>query len=230
MSEDNGETLPLVPTYLSGELVLFLAYSAPYLYAGTEEGLLYKIDQTGGIAEITGPWNGDKPTAIHNLLYAGNSIIVGLSGAEQDTLHNLNGGVWQSIDDGETWVDITGNMTNTNVFGNAGLAIDENGNVLAATYGLGIFQSNDLVLSMDEAPRDTDFSCFPNPALERILIQALSPISSIAIQDLSGKTVMVYEANNSNEITINVQEMTAGIYTLTVHFENKTLVKKLIIQ
>ncbi|MGB1102839.1 MAG: WD40/YVTN/BNR-like repeat-containing protein [Crocinitomicaceae bacterium] len=144
MSEDNGETLPLVPTYLSGELVLSLAYSAPYLYAGTEEGLLYKIDQTGGIAEITGPWNGDKPTAIHNILYAGNSIIVGLSGAEQDTLHNLNGGVWQSIDDGETWVDITGNMTNTNVFGNTGLAIDENGNVLAATYGLGIFQSNDL--------------------------------------------------------------------------------------
>lgn len=41
---------------------------------------------------------------------------------------------------------------------------------------------------------------------------------------------MVYEANNSNEITINVQEMTAGIYTLTVHVENKTLVKKLIIQ
>ncbi|MGB1102838.1 MAG: T9SS type A sorting domain-containing protein [Crocinitomicaceae bacterium] len=58
----------------------------------------------------------------------------------------------------------------------------------------------------------------------------MSPISSIAIQDLSGKTVMVYEANNSNEITINVQEMTAGIYTLTVHVENKTLVKKLIIQ
>ncbi len=230
MSEDNGETVPIVPSYLGGEVVLSLAYEAPFLYAGTEEGELYKIDPSGLAEEITGPWNDDRPTPVHNLIYAGNSIIAGLSGAEQDTLHNLNGGIWQSIDKGASWIDISDGLTNNNIFGNTGLAIDAAGNLLAATYGQGIFQSNDLVLSIEYSVEDASIKLFPNPTDDFLKINCVDVIESIDIIDINGRIVKAYVVNNGQNFLIDIDELKSGLYSVQVNTVNNNYLRKVIIQ
>lgn len=230
LSHDNGESVDLIPTYLASQVVLSLMYEAPYLYAGTEAGQLYQISATGEVVEITGPWNTEEPTAIRNILYAGNSIIVGLNGAEQDTLHNLNGGVWQSIDQGETWIDLTAGLTNNNIFGNTGLAIDAHGNLLAATYGQGIFQSNDLVLSSgDHLNTAIELTVFPNPASSFFTLQSSDVLEAVTIIDAGGQTVNHLKSIQSKSLMVDIADLEKGLYLVRIQTESSETMRELIV-
>jgi photosystem II stability/assembly factor-like uncharacterized protein len=230
LSEDNGETVDLSPTYLVDQVVFSLMYEAPYLYAGTEEGRLYRIDAEGEVIEITGPWNDSQPTSIRNIIYAGNSILVGLSGAEQDTLHNLNGGVWQSFDGGDSWLNLTAGLTNNNVFGNTGLATDAEGNVLVATYGQGIFQSNDLILSANEQiVEDEKLTIYPNPAANMIHMEASEPIIHLTILNSNGQVVKTLNSLNAAAVTVDIADLTKGVYIIRVASQNSVNYREIIV-
>jgi len=219
ISNDNGETISSDPVFFGGEVVLSMAYRNSYLYVGLEEGQLYKIDADDNITAITGDWNIDFPTEVRNILCSQNSIIVGLNGAEQDTLHNLNGSVWQSINNGETWTEITGNLTNTNIFGNTGIALSNDNQLFIATYGQGVFKSTDLVLDLPTIQKNTfSIAVYPNPAKNIITVKTDSQtnMEKITITSLDGKMVYKKEQINSNKFEINNLNLVAGQYLVTV--------------
>ena len=233
MSDDNAETLDLIPDYLGGEVVFCLEYAAPFLYAGTEEGDLYKIDQTGAVTDITGGWNEDKPTSIRNIIYSGNSIIVGLSGAEQDTLHNLNGGVWQSLDGGDSWTDLTVGMTNNNIFGNTGLAISNDGEILAGTYGQGILKSEGVILGLiDDHKPEIQVDFYPNPVQTDLHIQSFgqNTILALNIKNVEGKTAYQNSGLNTNHFIVNHALFETGVYFVTVKTAAGDITKKIMVQ
>lgn len=215
VSADNGETIGAAPTFFDGQVVLSVLYESPFIYAGTEEGILYKIDAFGSVEEISGDWNSESPTEVRNLAFIDNSLIVGLNGAEQDTLHNLNGGVWQSIDEGETWTEVTADLTNTNVFGNTGIAMTNDRQLLIGTYGQGIFKSDGLVLTLPESGAGIiEMALFPNPAVNEVTLKSdeNKRIEFIRIQNIEGQ--MVYENNavNDTEVQLNTSNLSKGIY------------------
>jgi photosystem II stability/assembly factor-like uncharacterized protein len=231
LSTDNGETIGATPEFFEGEVVLSVIYESPFIYAGTEEGLLYKIDAAGTVEEISGDWNSEYPTEVRNIRFIDNSLIVGLNGAEQDTLHNLNGGVWQSIDGGATWVDLTDGLTNTNVFGHTGIAVSNDRQLLIGTYGQGIFKSDGLVLSLPEQRLDFNVpEIFPNPNNGNIQITAASEIESILITAMDGK--LVYEINKvqANQFFVHQAQLEPGVYIVTIQVNGSRTAQQMVVE
>ncbi|NOQ74570.1 MAG: T9SS type A sorting domain-containing protein [Crocinitomix sp.] len=217
ISDDNGESINPTPAYFGGDVVLSIAYNSPYLYAGTKDGKLFKIDNDGLVEEITGDWNGDGPAEVRNLMYEGNSIIVGLNGAEQDSSHNLSGGVWQSIDNGESWIDLTGNLTNNNIYGNTALAVANNGDLIVGTYGQSLFRTGDVVLaSIGNEILEPSIAIFPNPSNGQTRITAASAIEAILITTLDGKIILENKNLDSKQFLLNQSELSAGVYIITM--------------
>ena len=86
ISENHGVTW--LYWQLSGSNTLSLAYSSNVLYAGTDDGILYKIENSVA-TDISGNWQ--TPSELKSIFTLGNELFVGLNGAEQDTTKNLNG-------------------------------------------------------------------------------------------------------------------------------------------
>ena len=64
---------------------------------------------------------------------------------------------------------------------------------------------------------ENDFSVYPNPASSYINIHAKNSIHLIAIKDMEGRTLKSFTSNNSSEnISINVSGLSAGLYLLQV--------------
>lgn len=222
ISSDNGESISPVPAYFAGDVVLSIAYNSPYLYAGTKDGKLFKIDNEGLIDDISGDWNGEGPNEVRNLLYAGNSIIVGLNGAEQDSTHNLNGGVWQSIDNGETWENLTSNLTNNNIYGNSAIAVANNGDLIVGTYGQSLFRTGDVVLSLpNNGIENPSITVFPNPTNGLIQIVSNDRIESVVITALDGKMIYENKAVGSNQLILDDIIHESGIYVVTIWANGK---------
>lgn len=230
ISDDNGESIGAIPAYFDGKVVLSIAYNSPYLYAGTQNGKLFKIDNDGLVEEITGDWNGDGPNEVRNIMYEGNSIIVGLNGAEQDSSHNLNGGVWQSIDNGESWMDLTSNLTNNNIYGNTAIAVANNGDLIVGTYGQSLFKTGDIVLSVPENEfEEPSIVIFPNPTNGPTQITTQSAIQSVMITTIDGKIVYENKTIGSNKLILKNTLLETGIYIVTVSVKGNSATSQLVV-
>lgn len=213
ISSDNGQTWN--PWQVPGENILAITHNGS-VYAGTDDGDLYKIDDTG-LTTISGPWQ--LPVQIKSIYKENGHLIVGLNGAEQDTTRVLSGSIWKSSDDGVSWTEITGDMHATNVYGNNVIA-GINGELLVGTYGGGIFQSNDLTLSANELSHDSfEIQLFPNPTTNFIAVSTdLAGVFNIEIIDNSGR--MVYKTTASNGQKIDIRHLSSGLYGLVIRSEN----------
>ena len=231
LSDDKAESIDLIPDYLAGQEVLALYYHSPYLYAGTKEGAFYRIHDNGTVDEITGGWNTEEPTPIRNIIYAGNSLIVGLSGAEEDTLHNLNGGVWQSLNQGDSWTDLTDGLTNNNVFGNTGLATSQDGQLLVATYGQGVFKSSGIVLSTNEFNENLGVGIYPNPvATELVIDLSKQAINRLKIVNAAGQIVYQNSVLNTTQFAMDLSAYPNGNYWLIIETATEQLSQPFVVQ
>lgn len=90
-------------------------------------------------------------------------------------------------------------------------------------------------LNVNEIPKSIDFTIYPNPTNEIVNIQLsgnLVESPKIKIYDIIGK--LVYEKNNfdnfaSQNLSFRVDNLTTGIYLISVQTNDKTTTKKLII-
>lgn len=214
-SVDNGLTWNA--WQLSGENVLALAFHEGTLYAGTEEGALYKM-VGNTITTISGNWTG--PVQIKSIYRTNNSLFVGLNGAEQDTTNNLEGSIWRSDDDGVTWSNITTDMTSTNVYGN-NVITSRNGELLVATYGGGIFQSNGLTLSIDQHSETTaSLKAYPNPASGFLFVDVTeTPVDSYQILNVNGQLIRTEQLPKGSKtlLKVDVSNLPQGTYLLLMH-------------
>ncbi|MEM9022864.1 MAG: hypothetical protein AAGB22_03935, partial [Bacteroidota bacterium] len=106
LSADVGATWS--PWVLNGNNISAMHFAGGALFAGTNVGQLYKIED-GLVADISGNW--EVPVEIKSIHQEGKNLLVGLNGAEQDTSNTLNGSIWRSFDRGTSWHDITAGMT-----------------------------------------------------------------------------------------------------------------------
>ncbi len=73
------------------------------------------------------------------------------------------------------------------------------------------------------------FNFYPNPAGSQIQIQSIQQIDEITIRDITGKAIVV-KTNPSSTETIDVSELSRGIYLLESRSGKKRLIKKLMLK
>lgn len=209
LSADNGVTWNV--WQLSGVNVQSILHDGT-LYAGTDAGELYHFEN-GMLTNISGPWA--TPVQIKSIHKENGHLIVGLNGAEQDTTNELSGSLWMSSDNGSNWTEITGNIYNTNVYGNNVVA-SNNGELIVGTYGGGIFQSSGLTLNTQVNSQPSfDFQVFPNPSSDYIAISVdTKETLPLEISDVSGK--VVHDQTVVDGQIISLGHLPKGIYYITL--------------
>ena len=93
---------------------------------------------------------------------------------------------------------------------------------------MGQFLVVDRIAGLNEIP-DDDFRVYPNPASTTIRLEvkpAVKP-TTVLVTDLLGKTVLI-EATESNQVTINISYLPAGVYILKVLTTEGTLTGRLV--
>lgn len=87
-----------------------------------------------------------------------------------------------------------------------------------------------IVLGTNDNQFSNKVALYPNPAKNTLTISdaSNSANASIEITDISGRIVKSLNAGFSNELVINVSELTSGNYILKLKSENGTAVKKFI--
>jgi uncharacterized protein (DUF1501 family) len=87
------------------------------------------------------------------------------------------------------------------------------------TLGLTDFESKNEVI------------VYPNPTSEIIVVHATNNINSITMFTIDGRNIQTYKNPlTSTEFTINVQNLSAGLYTLKVNTDNGIFSKKIIVR
>jgi hypothetical protein len=72
---------------------------------------------------------------------------------------------------------------------------------------------------------------YPNPSSEIIVVHATNNINSITMFTIDGRNIQTYKNPlSSTEFTINVQNLSVGLYTLKVNTDNGIFSKKIIVR
>ncbi len=156
-----------------------------------------------------------------------------------------------------TWSydEAAGTVTLTGVGAHLGLAKVTNGGELAApsaapasiTYPV-VVDGNTMTVDIDfgggfwhfvferesttstiEVAQEDLFSFFPNPASGQIQIRSEEVIDELIIHDITGKVVVMQNKPSSNE-TVDVSNLTSGLYIIQVRVGHKISVEKLSIK
>ena len=72
-----------------------------------------------------------------------------------------------------------------------------------------------------------EVTLYPNPAGDFLHIDAEMPIKKIAISDMNGRTVGVYDGQNQTSMWLNIQDLNAGIYIITPYINDQIVTGKL---
>jgi hypothetical protein len=92
----------------------------------------------------------------------------------------------------------------------------------------------DKVILVQTAPlssadfENTNFSIYPNPAKDFLNVNSkLATIQSVVVSDINGRTVKNVAFNQTN-VQVNVSDLNAGIYMVTINSEEGSTVKKFV--
>ena len=205
---------------LAGSNTLSLAYNSNILYAGTDNGTFYKIENSIA-TDISGNWQ--KPLELKSIFTLNNELFVGFNGAEKDTTNNLHGSIWQTSDNGNNWLNITSQMTSTNIYGN-NIITSEGNELYVGTYGGGIFKSNGLILDVIENKLPNDISLYPNPTNNSLTLNSKNGIiTSIQLLNNLGQNVSnsVRKHILNTKAIIDISALPSGVYIVLTQTNNK---------
>ena len=229
LSTDRGDSWESFA--LSGTPVKTVIYHERTIYAGSEEGQLYRISHSG-LEDITGGW--EQLTEITNIYFLDDTLFVGLNGAEHDRDSSFinHGGVWYSIDHGQTWVDISAGLSCSQLFGN-NVMTEWNNKLLIGTYGGGFFRLNPLPVGIaDEYREKQTLNVYPNPVTKRLFIKIpetlLSKNVEYQIINVAGKIVQSGKSSFKQILRLDLKELQSGVYILILDGEKQRFHQKII--
>lgn len=75
-----------------------------------------------------------------------------------------------------------------------------------------------------------DVQLYPNPAKDQVEVAASENIVRVDIVSVSGVMVRSIELFNTSEATINVSDITNGVYLANIYTENETIVKRMVVR
>ncbi len=82
--------------------------------------------------------------------------------------------------------------------------------------------------SIDEI-NASDFVSYPNPANEIIYIKSdHQTINDLSVVDINGREVMAASFENVLSATLDISNLSSGIYLITIESNQKSIVKKII--
>jgi uncharacterized protein (DUF1501 family) len=90
---------------------------------------------------------------------------------------------------------------------------------------------NDVLLSNESFNFTNDLIVYPNPSAETVTVNSTSTINDISIFTTDGKLIGVYRNPlTSNTFSINVQNLSIGIYSFKINTVNGSISKKVVIR
>jgi hypothetical protein len=212
VSDDYGDTWTQSNTGISsGHLAgyqLFRLGSDLY-YMDQSAGRYKSTDQGNSWNSITQPsfW-GIKPRIVYRNAQSGNIYMKNAFGVfgEIDSL-------FVSYNEGANWTNITGNLPQA--FNEAEFT-EYNGYVFYAfdilVAGEGVYRRGDFN-SLSEK-EENDIEIYPNPASDKINVNSDQPLQSVAMIDISGRTVLVRNFNFNKSCSLELPELPKGYYVL----------------
>lgn len=116
---------------------------------------------------------------------------------------------------GWAWVNFSG--TNPRVFTLRGYALED---VLDQPIAVGDTGGGSFI-SLNERTLP-NFRIYPNPAVHQVVIESNDPIKKIEIINLSGKSLLYseYQESNLQEVSLSVSDLPSGLYTIGL-YKNK---------
>ncbi|HEX8562446.1 MAG TPA: T9SS type A sorting domain-containing protein [Flavobacterium sp.] len=88
--------------------------------------------------------------------------------------------------------------------------------------------ATDTLLEVDGIQSSASMSVFPNPASGFINIANVPGLRSIAIVDLNGRTVKSVRYEGVSDATVDISELAAGMYLLSVNGDSGTVTQKIV--
>ena len=131
-------------------------------------------------------------------------------------------------------VDAAGTLNNLGTFGGnwSTFGVDNDNELFIVNYSGTVSRIiGETTAGVDENNPGT-LAMYPNPANEKITLQLTNDLlSSYAIMDMKGSTLLSEEAISGTQKTINVSTLSQGIYLIKVTTENNnSFVKKLVVR
>lgn len=230
---------------------IFSGYAENY-QNGKVYAVLAKLDNSGNesfVQFIGSPSSDEYPLSVREtpdggFAYAGYVLGVGAGNKDYRLLKVNAGGNWQW---GKTYGGARDEISNSM------LVTSDGGFVLAGStlsYGNGtkeiyIFKSDDqgvssgnVIMDVNEQSFTNTFNFYPNPADERIYLFAdmqssdMPEFINMSLLDVYGKSVLEKRFNRSDlntRISVNVQNISSGIYFINLNSKNISTCKKVII-
>jgi len=145
---------------------------------------------------------------------------------------NGNDGLYIGLKNGVYYIDNT--MENWSYYSNnlPTIAVNNlkinsvNGKIYAGTEGRGVWVSqkcDGCVLSADDINRESYISIYPNPTQDILNIESQQQIETVKIYSLQGQLI-----KESSKSSLDVSQLTAGLYFVQVTIEGKIITKKFI--
>jgi Secretion system C-terminal sorting domain len=140
----------------------------------------------------------------------------------------FNNGSWDVIDE-----DING--TQVTYLYKAAVALNSSGNriVTSSLIDSGYVEvyENQNILQVNEFD-SSNIKIFPNPATATVNINGLKDlqVSRITLTDVLGRTVLERKETVNANISISVNNLTAGLYFVNIETEQGTIVKQLMVE
>lgn len=186
----------------------------------------YGVDYNGPAGSL-GSWHGDVARSVFYMALRYNGLNVD-NGNPSDTPSGHIGDLatlltWNTADTSDDYEMNRNNVVytwqmNRNPFIDYPLLADY-------IWGTRTGQTWSFALSTDNFD-DLNVSIYPNPAQNQITISGLNQESTFEIFDLSGMKLMTATFNGTTQLDMN---LASGIYLAKILSENKTIIKKLII-
>lgn len=104
-----------------------------------------------------------------------------------------------------------------------------NGNNELGTVNLVEVVMGEGVVGLDDVMTNQNFDIYPNPANNFINVSSLSIIDRVQITNVLGQVVMTKEIG-ANGANINIEQLEAGNYFVTIYTNNQVVTKKLLVK
>lgn len=131
--------------------------------------------------------------------------------------------VFKSVDGGGTWHTFDFFVPDSD----GAMAIHQYGGQLYLfTLTNGVYTISPDALNIQKNVKADDIAIYPNPVADALNISSGSQISQVTIHDLGGRLVYNMQVNGS-ALTLNVKDLSQGIYICAIATGNGTVTKKI---
>nr|WP_315223756.1 endonuclease [uncultured Flavobacterium sp.] len=141
----------------------------------------------------------------------------------------VNGNIVGTIPFGAPGVETTTTISNINIAGDVTISITDNSNLATSRVAFDNLSWTCYSNLNNEEFNSTEFSIYPNPTTNQFSVNFKDGDGSFSIAIYSILGQKVFEKQNTNNKTVEFQNLSKGTYILKITKDSKTLTRKLLV-